>query len=132
MSITATLDNTIAEHLDIPENVARAAHLASHDLYFGPHDEYDEDIPSFPDALAIVRDWADDIGDMYVHDATGEVTDREPVPDAYSPSLDAYASEGYDEDDADDWIVDDIDGWYHYDRADVLRTVFDRELVSML
>lgn len=105
---------------ELPENVRRCANVATHDLYYGPIDDCEEDgwiYPGFVEACRIISKEVGDIGEVWYDGDTGEVMDTEPD------------SQWFDEEDQ-QWYDNYMGEIYHYERQDVLRLIFDKELVS--
>jgi len=110
-AIQRAVDEAVREHFKnlVPEDVKAQAEMANYDLWHGPvsaGEEIDgETYLGFTRAVDKIRDFADEIGDIYVDHMTGEISLSEP---------DAFGD------------------WVHVNRSDILRSLFGRELVSYI
>ena len=89
---------------------------ASQDLYYGPSGE--EDYPGFTSATRTIARRLGDVGDIWIDEDSGDVTDKEPsFCDCDDSECDADHGGG---------------DWYHYDRSDVIAMLVGKELAPYL
>lgn len=131
--MTTTIPKEISEWVsskekELPATIRRHINTATYDLYFGPYqagDRPDDDeyiYPGFTEAVAQIQSALSDISDIWYQDWSGCILTSEP-------------DYGYMEEDpetGEEVWMDDSEGWYHYDRADLLRLICGRELASYI
>lgn len=131
----------IKENVKIPDNVKRMASLASWDLWYGPltycetcgADHLDDcecgdlKYPGFEAACAIVSEWADEnIESLYVEDYSDYVLTKEP-----QGRWENSEGDECDKFDEDAHYVEP-EQYYFFERSDILKIIFDKELISYL
>ena len=130
--MTATTPKEISEWVsskekELPARIRKHIEMCNMDLYYGPvdPDDWEEDdyrYPGFSEAIDEIRDALSDIGEVYFQDWSGCILESEPD----------YGYYDEDPDTGEEVWMDDSDGWWHYDRADLIRLIVGRELASYL
>jgi len=109
----------------LSENVRRLANTATFDLYNGPFEEgFEPDgddfkYPGFSEAIDLIKQHSDDIGEIWFDEDCDYASDKEPETHWYN-------------DETDEWEEYNLESTYHYERRDVLNAIFGKELASYL
>lgn len=110
------VEEEIRNFIQVPERIQSLCCSATSDLYFGPN-EVDENYPGFSSAIKEIRNWVDNIPyHLWVDSDCGAIWEREPE----TIEVDGENIEPF-------W-----DSIYFLERKDILKTLFDSELVSYL
>lgn len=122
---TKKIEKLVTEAYPMPEHIQRIANIATMDLYFGPYsaDNLDDDeerdlYKSFSQALDEIKTWANDLpATLYVDLDYDSVSESEP--------------EGY-TDDSGEYIEPYLENTWKLEGKDILKALFNAELVSYL
>ncbi len=110
------VEEEVCNFIQIPDKIKTLASAATSDLYFGPS-EVDESYPGFSSAIKEIRNWADNIPQqLWVDCDCGAIWEREP---------EAYETDG-------EVIEPFWETIYLLERKDILKIIFDSELVCYL